>query len=174
MSTDVAASAIAGVLIGEPEVHADARGRLVEIYRAGAMPEVFAQSNHSRSAAGVLRGLHFHRHQADLWYLVRGRAQIALADLRTPGRPAVETHVLDAERPRSVYIPPGIAHGYLALEELDMIYWVTRPYDASDEGGIAWDDPELAVPWQLDGPPTLSRRDASNPPLRWDELPAFA
>jgi len=93
MPTEVA-SAIPGVLIERPQVHGDERGRFVEIYRASRMPEPFRQSNHSRSAAGVLRGLHYHRHQADLWYLVSGRAQVALADLRRRGcRPHVETFV---------------------------------------------------------------------------------
>ena len=68
---------IPGVIISTPIVHGDERGRFAEIYRASAMPAAFAQSNHSRSSPGVLRGLHYHQHQADLWYLVSGRAQDA-------------------------------------------------------------------------------------------------
>lgn len=168
-------SAIPGVEIHELAVHGDDRGRLVEVFRASAMPEPFAQSNHSRSAAGVLRGLHYHRHQDDLWYLVAGRAQVGLADLREAGgRPRVETHVLDGEQPATVYIPRGVAHGYLALTQLDIVYWVTAEYDPGDEHGVAWDDPTLAVPWQLDGPPVLSERDARNPALAWERIPSFA
>ena len=75
--------AIPGVVFSELDVHADARGSFAEIMRADAFPERFVQSNHSKSQAGVLRGLHYHRDQADLWYVMRGRAQVALADLRT-------------------------------------------------------------------------------------------
>jgi dTDP-4-dehydrorhamnose 3,5-epimerase len=156
-------------------VHGDDRGRFVEIYRASRMPEPLRQSNHSRSSAGVLRGLHYHRHQADLWYLVSGRAQVALADLRRRGsRPQVETFVLEGGTPTSVYIPAGVAHGYLALTEIDLIYWVTSEYDPSDENGVAWDDPTLAVPWQLDGRPVISDRDAANPTFQWELIPSFS
>ncbi|HEU0194238.1 MAG TPA: dTDP-4-dehydrorhamnose 3,5-epimerase family protein [Gaiellales bacterium] len=173
MPTD--SSAIRGVLIERPQVHADGRGRFSELYRAASMPHGFAQSNHSRSAPGVLRGLHYHRHQDDLWYVVRGRAQVALADLRVPGPdPLVETHVLDGEQPVTIYIPRGVAHGYLALGELDLIYWVTAEYDPTDELGVAWDDPSLGIPWQLDAPPVLSDRDAANPALEWERIPSFA
>jgi dTDP-4-dehydrorhamnose 3,5-epimerase len=166
---------IPGVLINQPQVHGDDRGRFAEIYRASAMPLPFAQSNHSKSAAGVLRGLHYHRGQADLWYLVSGRAQVGLADLRDrSGPPRVEVHELDAAVPTSIYIPSGVAHGYLALTEIDLIYWVTAEYDPSDELGVAYDDPTLAVPWQLDTPPVVSARDASNPPFSWDTIPAFS
>ena len=167
-------SAIPGVEIHEPAVYGDDRGRFVEVFRAAAMPHPFAQSNHSRSAAGVLRGLHYHRHQDDLWYVVAGRAQVGLADLRGgAGRPVVETHVLDGERPTTLYIPRGVAHGYLALTDLDMLYWVTSEYDPDDERGVAWDDPTLAVPWQVDGRPVLSARDARNPALVWEQIPSF-
>ena len=173
MPTD--GSAIPGVLIERPQVHGDGRGRFSELYRAAAMPHGFAQSNHSRSAAGVLRGLHYHRRQDDLWYVVRGRAQVGLADLRVPGpEPLVETHVLDGEQPATIYIPRGVAHGYLALSELDLIYWVTAEYDPSDELGVAWDDPSLGIPWQLDGAPVVSDRDAANPALEWGRIPSFA
>ncbi|MDX6520139.1 MAG: dTDP-4-dehydrorhamnose 3,5-epimerase [Gaiellales bacterium] len=168
-------SAIPGVLVDRPQAHGDPRGRFVEILRASRMPAVFAQANHSRSAAGALRGLHYHRHQADLWYLVTGRCQVALADLRGGcGVPAVETFVLDADSPATVYIPAGVAHGYLALTDIDIIYWVTSEYDPSDENGVAWNDPTLAIDWQLDGEPVVSARDAANPELSWDLIPAFA
>lgn len=166
---------IPGVLIERPQVHGDERGRFVEIFRAARMPASFAQSNHSRSAAGSLRGLHYHRHQADLWYLVTGRCQVALADLRTRGvAPAIATFELDAAEPATVYIPPGVAHGYLALTDIDLIYWVTSEYDPSDENGVAWNDPTLAIDWQLDSEPVVSARDAANPELSWDLIPSFA
>jgi dTDP-4-dehydrorhamnose 3,5-epimerase len=175
MPTEVVPSPIAGVRIWRPQVHEDTRGRFVEVFRTAAVPEPLVQSNHSRSAAGVLRGLHYHRHQADLWYLVSGRARVGLADLRARGSaPTTHTFVLDGETPTAVYVPAGVAHGYLALTEIDLIYWVTREYDPADENGVAWDDPTLAIDWQLEATPVVSERDASNPALEWDLIPAFS
>ncbi len=175
MPTEIVLSPIPGVSIWRPQVHADARGRFVEVFRSAAVPEPMAQSNHSRSEAGVLRGLHYHRRQADLWYLVAGRAQVGLADLRRgEGTPVTHSFVLDGEQPTAVYVPPGVAHGYLALTRIDLIYWVTREYDPADEQGVAWDDPTLAIEWQLDGRPLVSERDAENPHLQWDLIPAFS
>jgi dTDP-4-dehydrorhamnose 3,5-epimerase len=170
----VTESRIPGVLVHRPQVHGDDRGRFVEIFRAAAMPEPFVQCNHSHSAAGVLRGLHYHTAQADLWYLAAGRAQVGLVDLR-PGRgePVVETFELCGEHPASVYIPRGVAHGYLALTAIDMIYWVTSEYDPADEHGLAWDDPQLRIGWRLAGRPVVSARDAANPPLSWPAIPSF-
>jgi len=71
-------------------------------------------------------------------------------------------------------VPAGVAHGYLALTEIDLIYWVTREYDPGDENGVAWDDPTLAIDWRLDGPPVVSERDSRNPGLQWDLIPAFS
>jgi dTDP-4-dehydrorhamnose 3,5-epimerase len=175
MPTEAVPSPIPGVRIWRPQVHADERGRFVEVFRTAAVPEPLVQSNHSRSAAGVLRGLHFHLHQADLWYLVSGRAQVGLADLRTRRPdPVTHTFVLDGDTPTAVYVPAGVAHGYLALTEIDLIYWVTREYDPADERGVTWDDPTLAIDWQLDLAPVVSERDASNPPLEWDQIPVFS
>jgi dTDP-4-dehydrorhamnose 3,5-epimerase len=175
MPTEVVRSPIEGVRIWRPQVHGDDRGRFVEVFRAAALPEPMAQSNHSRSARGVLRGLHYHRNQADLWYLVAGRAQVGLADLRAgEGVPVTHSFVLDGDTPTAVYVPPGVAHGYLALTEIDLIYWVTREYDPDDENGVAWDDPTLAIDWQLDGQPVVSERDSRNPRLQWDLIPAFS
>jgi len=175
MPTEVVPSPIDGVRIWRPQVHGDDRGRFVEVFRAAALPERMAQSNHSRSAPGVLRGLHYHRNQADLWYLVAGRAQVGLADLRAgEGVPVTHSFVLDGDMPTAVYVPAGVAHGYLALTRIDLIYWVTREYDPDDENGVAWDDPTLAIDWQLDGPPIVSERDAGNPRRQWELSPAFS
>jgi dTDP-4-dehydrorhamnose 3,5-epimerase len=163
------------VRVEQGRVFADERGAFSEIYRASAMPMEFVQSNHSFSRAGALRGLHWHEHQADLWYLVRGRLQVGLVDLRTQSDPPLaDSFVLEAGERTAVFIPPGVAHGYLALTDIDLIYWVTSEYDPSDEHGIAWDDPALGIEWQLDGAPVLSDRDRGNPRLRWDALPAFS
>ena len=164
---------IPGVILRTPESYADERGSFTEIYRASDYPETFVQSNHSRSRAGVLRGLHYHRGQADLWYVSSGTAQVVLADLRTPDRsPAIATFELSGDHPTTVYIPAGVAHGYLALTDCEVIYWVTNYYDSTDEYGVAWDDPMLGVPWKQDAP-ILSERDRTNPKLDWDAIGTF-
>jgi dTDP-4-dehydrorhamnose 3,5-epimerase len=156
---------IDGVMYHRLQVHGDERGRFTEIFRARSFPDQLMQANHSVSQRGVLRGLHYHHNQADLWYVVSGRAQVALADLRHgSGSPKTATVVLDGDSPANLYIPPGVAHGFLALTDLNLIYWVTQEYDGSDEYGVAWNDDTLSIPWEnLD--PILSERDAANPKL---------
>jgi dTDP-4-dehydrorhamnose 3,5-epimerase len=121
----------------------------------------------------VLRGLHYHRHQLDYWIVVSGRALVALVDVRPlvegrAERAPVETHELTADD--WVVIPAGVAHGFLALEPLELLYLVTNEFDNTDELGFAWDDPAVGVPWPSvdstpDGRPILSDRDRSNPTL---------
>ena len=144
---------------------------------AGAAPVAnehrFAQANLSISAPGVLRGLHFHRRQLDYWVVADGRAWVALVDARplldgSGDRPIVETRELAADA--TVTIPAGVAHGFLALEQLSLVYLVTAEYDGTDELGFAWDDPLAAIRWpdvpgQANGRPILSGRDLSNPSL---------
>jgi dTDP-4-dehydrorhamnose 3,5-epimerase len=131
------------------------------------------QANLSTSTAGVLRGLHLHRRQLDHWVVTTGTAFVALVDVRLllegrGDRPTVETRELRSDD--WVAIPAGVAHGFLALEPLEMLYLVTNWYDGSDELGFAWDDPAVGVPWPVvaastGGRPIVSGRDASNPPL---------
>jgi dTDP-4-dehydrorhamnose 3,5-epimerase len=179
-------SALPGVRYGRVQRHGDARGSFRELWRAtafgalhpaetGSVPGSeprFVQANLSTSAAGVLRGLHYHRRQLDYWVVASGRAFVALVDVRPVvggrGPALVETHELAADE--SVVIPAGVAHGFLALEPLELIYLVTNEFDGSDELGFAWDDPAVGVPWPAvpttpDGRPILSDRDRSNPPL---------
>ena len=174
MTLDRPASALVGVRHGAIARHADERGSFRELWRAGAFPgEVFVQANLSTSATGVLRGLHLHRRQTDLWVVGAGRAFVALVDIRPvldgPGSaPLVETRELATDD--WVLIPRGIAHGFLALEPLHLIYLVTNEYDGTDELGFAWDDPAVAVDWpgipgSPDEQPILSDRDGANPPL---------
>lgn len=168
-----APSAIDGVHYGAIERHVDERGAFRELWRAstpvhGGSP--YVQANLSTSAAGVVRGLHVHRRQADHWLVARGRALVALVDVRSMladpggGAPVVETRELAEDA--WVDIPPGVAHGFLALEPLELIYLVTNEYDGTDELGFRWDDPSAAVPWpDVPGGLILSERDRSSPSL---------
>lgn len=167
-----AVEGIPGVVLFRPDVHEDPRGWFMEVFREESLGARFVQANHSHSKERVLRGLHFHTQQADAWYVVSGRARVGLADLRRRvPRPAAATVDLDGEEPGVLYIPPGVAHGFAALTELDLIYWVTEYYDASDEHGVAWDDPALAVPWRV-ADPILSERDGTAPGLDWEAVEA--
>lgn len=177
------ASSLAGVRYGSVVRHADRRGSFRELWRssllslddaATGLPDArFVQANLSASAAGVLRGLHLHRRQLDYWVVTAGRAFVALVDVRPlldgrATRPVVETRELSADD--WVVIPAGVAHGFLALDPLELVYLVTNEFDGSDELGFAWDDAVAAVPWPRlavtpDGRPILSDRDLANPPL---------
>ncbi len=161
----VTAESLPGVRVVPLRSHPDQRGRFVETFRQEWFPGLppMVQGNCSESYAGVLRGLHFHRKQADYWVVLRGRVLAALADLR-PGSPTegrVATVLLE-DRNVGLYIPPGVAHGYLALTDATLTYLVDQYYDNSDEFGVAWDDPDLAIPWGIPEP-VLSERDQSNP-----------
>jgi len=168
-------SILPGVEYGRIERHADERGSFRELWRDEAFDtERFVQANLSTSAQGVLRGLHLHRRQTDLWIVAEGRAHVALVDVRplletTGTRADVETRELDEDE--WVLIPTGVAHGFLAVKPLQLVYFVSNRYDGTDELGFAWDDPAVAVPWPpVDGTPDrrpiLSARDMSNPSLR--------
>jgi dTDP-4-dehydrorhamnose 3,5-epimerase len=174
-------STIPGVIRGTSPSFGDERGSFREVWRASALDPAplaplpgaaFVQANLSISSSGVLRGLHLHRRQLDLWFVAGGRAFTALVDVRPilegAERPLVDTMVLDADD--WVAIPAGVAHGFLALEPVRLLYLVTNEYDGSDELGFAWDDPLAAIPWppveaSPDGRPILSERDRTNPPL---------
>lgn len=171
-----APSAIDGVRYGAIARHVDERGAFRELWRAGerrggrAGDPPYVQANLSTSAAGVVRGLHLHRRQDDHWLVTAGRAFVALVDVRpmladpVAGGPVVETRELVEDE--WVDIPRGVAHGFLALEPLELIYFVTNEYDGSDEHGFAWDDGTAAVPWPaLRAAMILSARDRANPPL---------
>jgi dTDP-4-dehydrorhamnose 3,5-epimerase len=149
-----------------------------EIFRrewvAGAFEMV--QANLSISRAGVLRGLHFHRRQADYWCVLTGTAFVGLFDLRkgSPTSGAKAELTLSADLGRSaLYIPPGVAHGFYAETDLMLAYLVDRTYDGTDEFGVAWDDPDVGIAWP-NRDPILSERDRANPPLSAvGKAPAF-
>jgi dTDP-4-dehydrorhamnose 3,5-epimerase len=162
-------TAIDGVLLLPLLTHPDHRGAVTEIFRRSWIPGIreMVQSNLSVSKAGVLRGLHFHRRQADQWCLVSGRAVVGLFDLRagspTEGTPAALELSGDGDH-AALYIPAGVAHGFYAMTDLVLLYLVDRYYSGEDEFGVAWDDPGLGISWP-DPTPILSDRDRSNPSL---------
>lgn len=163
---------IPGVLIGRPERFKDDRGWFMEILREDAFGVSFVQGNHSHSRAGVLRGLHYHAKQSDAWYVASGQAQVGLADLRTRSdHPAAITLDMSSDDPIVLYIPPGVAHGFFAVTELDLIYWVTHYFDNTDEHGVAWNDSTVGVQWKTQNP-ILSKRDSEASQLHWDNVQA--
>ena len=157
---------IEGVFIVEPDVHADDRGRFVETYRRQWLPlgREMVQANRSERQAGAVVGLHYHLHQADYWYVLRGTARVVLHDLREGGATDRATSVIDltGSEDRGLFIPPGVAHGFAALTDVLLWYLVDGYYNPADELGLLWNDPAVGVDWGLQDP-TLSERDQANP-----------
>jgi dTDP-4-dehydrorhamnose 3,5-epimerase len=168
-STRVDVKEIDGVALRDLEPHLDSRGSFVELMRASSFDLTFRQSNLSCSSQGVLRGLHFHRRQADLWFLLEGKMQVGLVDIRAQEQFRSSSFILASQKPQTLLIPPGVAHGFLALADCQLLYWVTEEFDASDEYGVSWNDPSVGIPWQCEDP-ILSPRDSANSPLDWDAL----
>lgn len=161
------------LLVIEPDVHEDHRGFLLESwradrYRAIGVPDTFVQDVHSFSLPGVLRGLHYQHPDAQgkLVRVTRGRVLDVAADVRegspTFGRwAAIE---LSEQTRRQLWIPPGFAHGFVALEAADVQYRCTAPYVAAHARAIAWNDTSLAIDWPVPDP-VLSAIDAAAPSL---------
>jgi dTDP-4-dehydrorhamnose 3,5-epimerase len=158
-----------GVVLVELLLYGDARGFFVERFQAArfrehGLPVAFVQDNHSRSAPGVLRGLHYQTNptQGKLVGVVRGRIWDVSVDIRADS-PTFGKHVgveLSDLNGRLVWIPPGFAHGFCVLgeEPADVLYKVDSPYNPAGEAGISWNDPELAIPWPVKEP-VVSARD---------------
>ena len=166
---------IPGPLLLEPEVHGDERGFFVETYREAdlpglGIPDHFVQENHSRSRRDTVRGLHFQAGpgQAKLVRAARGEIWDVVVDLR-PGSATMgqwTAVTLDDVAHRMLYVPTGFVHGFCVVSDVaDVIYLVGTYYDATLERAIAWDDPDLAIPWPA-GEPILSDRDRRNARLR--------
>jgi len=158
-----------GVFLVPLEPHPDARGVFVELFRESMIEGAssMVQLNLSQSRAGVLRGLHFHREQSDFWVLLSGRQFVGLYDLR-PDSPTtgtkLELRMGPEEEMRGLYVPPGVAHGFYAETDVELLYLVDRYFTGEDEHGIAWNDPDVRIAWPTTDP-ILSDRDRSNPPL---------
>ncbi len=152
---------IEGLYIIEPTVHGDARGYFMETYSKRDMAEAglnldFVQDNQSSSVKGVLRGLHFQKHysQGKLVRVIRGRVFDVAVDLRRNSKTygkwfGIE---LSEENKKQFYVSEGFAHGYLTLSDVaEFCYKVTDFYHPGDEGGLAWNDPEIGIDWGVIG-----------------------
>ena len=172
-------TAIPDLLILEPKVFGDARGFFMESFNARSFHEAtglnvdFVQDNHSRSAKGVLRGLHYQIQQAQgkLVRVVRGSVFDVAVDLRRSS-PTFGQWVgvtLSEENNRQFWIPPGFAHGFLVTSDsADFLYKTTDYYAPQFERSLAWNDPTVGVEWPLhllDGAPLLSAKDVAGKPL---------
>ncbi len=167
---------IEGLKVVELAVHGDARGFFVERFhkerfQEAGLPHEFMQDNHSRSAPGVLRGLHyqFTPPQGKLVGVTRGRVWDVAVDIR-PESPTFGQYYgveLSDQNGRLFWMPAGFAHGFCVLgdEPVDMLYKVTGLYNQKGEGGIMYNDPEIAITWPIENP-TISARDQA--------LPSFA
>jgi dTDP-4-dehydrorhamnose 3,5-epimerase len=164
----VTGTSLPGVCIVEPTVYRDGRGFFLESFNANhfaqyGLPAVFRQDNWSRSRQDVLRGLHYQlRHpQGKLVSVTRGRIFDVAVDIRR-GSPTFGRWfgtVLAEERPQSLWIPPGFAHGFCALADLvDVVYKCTDVYVPEDDHGVLWSDPRVGIAWPT-REPILSDKD---------------
>ncbi|MGH9680333.1 MAG: dTDP-4-dehydrorhamnose 3,5-epimerase [Candidatus Acidiferrales bacterium] len=168
-------TSLPGVWEIRPNVLRDSRGFFIETYHQAKFAELgildtFVQDNHSCSGRGTLRGLHYQlRHaQAKLCRVIEGEALDVALDIRmgSPHFGKWALVVLSAEKQNQIYIPPGFAHGFLALtEKVQFLYKCSDFYSAEDEHGIQWNDPETAIPWTI-ADPLVSEKDKKHPPLR--------
>ena len=165
--------AIPDVVLIEPKVFGDARGFFFESFNQRAFNQAtgtnhqFVQDNHSRSAKGVLRGLHYQiqQPQGKLVRVVQGAVFDVAVDIR-PNSPTYGKwvgEILSADNKRELWVPPGLAHGFLVLtDSAEFLYKTTDYYAPVHERAIAWNDPTLAIDWPLDGKaPLLSAKDAA-------------
>lgn len=164
-------SKLKGCVIIEPRVFGDERGFFLETFQAvryeqeAGIDLPFVQDNHSRSARGVLRGLHFQKTkpQGKLVRVVRGEVYDVAVDIRKGSATFGEWEgvILSEDNKKQFWVPPGFAHGFVVLSDTaDFEYKCTDYYDPSDEGSILWSDPVLDIPWPIANP-VLSTKDES-------------
>ncbi len=167
---------IPDVILIEPKLFGDQRGFFLEFYkhtefvRAG-IPEHFVQDNHSKSAKGVLRGLHYQKNphaQGKLVRCLNGKIFDVAVDIRK-GSPRYGKWVsaeLTGENSHMLYVPPGFAHGFVVLSDsAEVIYKCTEEYSPADDRGIVWNDPDIGITWPMSAP-VLSEKDEIHPRLR--------
>jgi dTDP-4-dehydrorhamnose 3,5-epimerase len=166
----VTTTKLPGVVIIEPKLHGDSRGNFLETFQADRYRELagidlpFVQDNQSRSAKGVLRGLHYQvkKPQGKLVRVTRGEVFDVAVDINpeSPTYGQWEGVNLSEENHLQFYVPPGYAHGFVVLSDIaDFSYKCTDYYDPADEGGIHWNDPSIAIQWP-DISPIISEKDS--------------
>lgn len=163
-----------GVIILEPKSFFDERGFFLESFEISRYNEVginenFVQENHSRSYKNVLRGLHYTKvgQQAQLLTVLHGSIYDVVVDIRPDSKTFKKWFgiVLSDKGPRQIFMKHGFAHGFCTLSDVvDLHYKVTNKYDASDEGGIIWNDCEIGIQWPINNP-LISERDRQLPTL---------
>jgi dTDP-4-dehydrorhamnose 3,5-epimerase len=178
---EVTPTPLAGALVVEPKVFGDERGFFMESWNADVFARAgidahFVQDNHSRSARGVLRGMHFQLPgaQGKLVRVVAGAVFDAIVDLRRSSPTFGQWFGLElsAANKRMLWVPEGFAHGFLTLADgTDFLYKCTAPYAPAHEHSLAWDDPAVGIEWPLDAQPSLSAKDAAGLPLA--QVPVF-
>lgn len=172
---NVIETALAGVVVIEPKVFGDDRGFFLETFQEQRYRDEaginlpFVQDNHSRSSKGVLRGLHFQKTkpQGKLVRVVTGEVYDVAVDINpsSPTYGQYEGVVLSEKNKRQFWVPPGYAHGFVVLSDTaDFEYKCTDYYDPSDEDGVLWNDPKIAIDWPLTDV-SLSAKDAVLPVL---------
>jgi dTDP-4-dehydrorhamnose 3,5-epimerase len=172
MSMKVEKTPIPEVLIFTPKVFDDERGFFLESYNQNIFEDAgvsleFVQDNHSRSCQGVIRGLHFQKKnpQGKLVRCIQGEILDVVVDIRI-GSPTFGHNVcvkLNQENKKQIWMPPGLAHGFSVISKTaEFLYKATDFYNPQDEAGIRWNDPELAIDWQVKNP-QLSKKDQSLP-----------
>ena len=181
MAYQVIPTALPGVLILEPKVFGDARGFFYESFNAqdfaksSGLEVTFVQDNHSRSAQGVLRGLHYQiqQPQGKLVRVTEGEVFDVAVDIRRSS-PHFGQWVgvnLSADNKRQMWVPPGFAHGFVVLSaSADFLYKTTDYYAPAYERCIAWNDPSLGIDWPIKAPPLLAAKDAQAPSLALAEV----
>jgi len=181
MAYQVIPAALPGVLILEPKVFGDARGFFYESFnaqdfaKASGLEVTFVQDNHSRSAQGVLRGLHYQiqQPQGKLVRVTEGEVFDVAVDIRRASPHFgqwVGVH-LSADNKRQLWVPPGFAHGFLVLSaSADFLYKTTDYYAPAYERCIAWNDPSLGINWPIQTLPLLAAKDAQAPSLAMAEV----
>ena len=181
MAYQVIPTALPGVLMLEPKVFGDARGFFYESFNAQDFAQAtgldvrFVQDNHSRSAHGVLRGLHYQikQPQGKLVRVTEGEVFDVAVDIRRSSPHFgqwVGMH-LSADNKRQMWVPPGFAHGFVVLSEsADFLYKTTDYYAPEHERCLVWNDPQLAIAWPLHAPPVLATKDAQAPVLALAEV----
>ncbi|MBB3963138.1 dTDP-4-dehydrorhamnose 3,5-epimerase [Rhizobium metallidurans] len=177
----VSSLAIPEVLLIEPTVYGDERGFFFESFNQARFDEAagaevsFVQDNHSKSAKGVLRGLHYQIRQAQgkLVRVVEGEVFDVSVDLRrsSPTFGQWVGEILSADNRRQLYIPPGFAHGFVVLSETaQFLYKTTDFYSPQHERAIIWNDPTVNIAWPIEAAPTLSSKDAQAPLMKDADL----